>query len=95
MSGWFSTAVTDDYQRGAQVGQANGSPIELIVTIDVDDVEQMISDAAHEAPMAGTLTAPALSAAPLTITDGRFNLFIDDPDQFDTRKMTYRMRIIA
>jgi cholesterol oxidase len=95
MSGWFSTAVRDDYARGAQVGQEGNSSIEFVVTIHTDDVERMISDPEHEAPLTGTLTAPALSQRPLTISDGRFNLFVDDPEQFDTRKMIYRMRVTS
>ena len=43
--------------------------------------------------MIGTLSCPALSPKPMTISDGRFNLFTDDPDNVDTRNMIYRMTL--
>lgn len=43
--------------------------------------------------MVGTVNAPAISAQPLTVTDGEFNLFTENPDQIETRNMRYRMKM--
>jgi len=45
--------------------------------------------------MIGTVEAPALSASPLTVTEGRFNLFITDPDHVEARNMKYRMKMTS
>lgn len=92
MEGYFSTKVTDDFQAAARQGEADGSPFRFVVTIESDDVEAMLSDADHTGKLVGTATAPALSAAPLTLTDGEFNLFAADPDHVNTRLMRYRMK---
>ena len=43
--------------------------------------------------MVGTVQAPALSPAPLTVTGGRFTLLAKDPARPDARNMRYRMRL--
>jgi cholesterol oxidase len=41
----------------------------------------------------GTVTAPALSPAALTVTNGEFNLFVLDPEEPGTRRMWYKMHL--
>ena len=43
--------------------------------------------------MTGTVTAPALSKAPLAAADGEFELFVESTQQVETRNMVYRMRL--
>jgi cholesterol oxidase len=93
MHGWFSTEVKDDYQAAAKQGEAAGSTLEFTLTIASDDLEKAISDPAHEFRMAGSVTADALSARPLTVTEGVFNLFTIDPEHVDTTNMRYRMKL--
>jgi len=76
-------------------GQYEGGDMGFTLTIMADDLEAMLSGADHAARMTGTLSCPALSPEPMTISDGRFNLFIDDRDDVDTRNMTYRMTLNA
>jgi cholesterol oxidase len=45
--------------------------------------------------MLGTVKAPALSPHPLTATEGRFNLFVRDPDQQNVRQMRYQMKLTS
>ena len=45
--------------------------------------------------MAGTVVAHALSPQPLTVTEGRFNLFTVDPSNVDTHNMQYRMKMVT
>jgi len=66
-------------------------PISFTLTIASDDLHAMLTDQSHVAMMLGTVTCPALSAQPLSVNDGRFNLFINDPARVGTRLMVYRM----
>jgi cholesterol oxidase len=95
MEGYFSTKVKDDFQAAAQQALADGSPFRFIVTIQSNDVEALMSNPDHTAKLVGTATAPALSASPLTLTDGEFNSFVADPDHIDTKLMRYRMKMTA
>lgn len=72
-------------------GSYEGSDMAFTLTMMADDLEVMLDKPDHAARMVGTLTCPALSPKPMTISDGRFNLFTDDPDNVDTRNMIYRM----
>jgi cholesterol oxidase len=95
MSGWLSTAVTDDYESAARRAKADGSPFEFTVTVISDDLDRLLADASHSARLLGTVTCPALSPEPLTITQGAFNLFVQDPDSPTARKMQYRMKLTS
>ena len=90
MKGFFSPKVKDDYAQGAKQGKEDGSPCEFTLTIISDDLDDMVANPQHQARMLGTLTAPSLSPQPLTVTEGEFNLFVEDPDHPNTRQMHYR-----
>ena len=79
MRGFVSTVVTDDFRAGFERGRADGTPLEFTVTVTAPDVDRLVDDPEHEALLAGSVTAPALSATPMTVTDGRFNLLLRDP----------------
>ncbi len=81
--------------EAAQQGRKSDSKFEFTLTIISDDLERMLTDGAHQAGMVGSVTAPALSAKPLTVTGGEFNLFVVDPDRIETRQMHYRMRMTS
>jgi cholesterol oxidase len=51
----------------------------------------MLTDAKHESQALGTVTAPALSPKPLTVRNGVFQLFVNDPTRVETRNMVYRL----
>ncbi len=91
MRGYFSHQVKDDYQRAAQQGKQDGSPLEFTLTVIADDLQHLLDDPNHTAKMVGTVTAPALAAEPLTVNNGEFNLFVVEKDQ--TRRMDYRMQM--
>jgi cholesterol oxidase len=97
MTGYFSTAITDDgddaFQRGNAQGQAAGSPFQFILTIISDDLERTIADVNYVSPMLGSVTAPALCPQPLTVTEGKFNYFLEDRDRVETKRMQYKMRL--
>ncbi|MGH9447073.1 MAG: hypothetical protein ACRD3O_15265, partial [Terriglobia bacterium] len=93
--GYFSSKVTDDYQRGADQGKQENSPLTFTLTVVSEDVEAMITDPAHQARMVGSVVAPALSLRPLMVNNGTFNLFEVDPQEPATRRMWYRMAMRA
>ena len=93
MTGYLSTQVTGDYQAAADRGKTDDSPCSFTLTIVGADLERMLADSNHQARMIGTVTAPALSPDPITVTDGVFNLLVDDPDRVDGRQMRYRMKL--
>lgn len=95
MKGYVSTDVTDDYHSAAHRGEENDSPFSFTLTIVSDDLDRMLADPAAQARMVGTVDAPALSPDPLTVTEGIFNLFVDDPERVGARLMRYRMRLTA
>jgi cholesterol oxidase len=55
----------------------------------------MLQEPGHEAGMAGTVLAPRLSAQPLTVDGGIFQLFVVNPDDVETRNMRYRMTLLS
>ncbi len=93
MKGYISTHITDDYQAAADRGKADDSPFSFTLTIISDDLDRMLADPEAQARMIGTVSAPALSPDPITVTDGVFNLFVDDPDRVGGRQMRYRMKL--
>ena len=100
MRGFFTTAVKAgdhqaDYAAAYAQGKAEGSPFHFTLTVMSDDLDQLLDNPAHRARLTGTVTAPALSPDPLTLTEGQFNLFIIDPAQVNTRRMEYRMKLTS
>jgi cholesterol oxidase len=51
----------------------------------------MLKDKNHEARLEGIVKAPSLSSKPLTISDGIFNLFVDEVADVPTKLMKYKM----
>jgi cholesterol oxidase len=95
MAGWVSTSTDGDYAAAAEAAKKAGEPFEFTLTIHADDVDRFVADPEHRARMLGTVEAPALSSEPLTVTDGLFNLFVDNAEDVDTKNMKYEMRLTA
>ena len=93
MRGFFSTEVKDNYSAGEATGKAAGSSLAFTLTIISEDLNDMLTNSAHQARMLGSVVAPALSAKPLSVEDGVFNLFVVDPTNVETRNMVYRMKM--
>jgi cholesterol oxidase len=93
MTGFVSTTVLDDYLRAEKDGQAATSPFEFTLTIVAEDIDRLVTEESYEAAMVGTVRAPVLSPEPLTVTGGRFNLLVTDPNRPDAKNMHYRMRM--
>lgn len=95
LTGFVSTRVHDDYQEGFERGRDDGALVELLLTIDYDDVQAVLNDPKQEARISGTVLAPELSPHRLTVTNGRFTLLHPHPSQVETWHMRYRMNLLA
>jgi cholesterol oxidase len=91
MKGFISKGA-GDFQTGYDKGQTDGSACLFTLTIRTEDISVVVTDPAHSGTMSGTLTAPALSDQPMTISGGIFNLFEADPDSKHL-KMKYHMQL--
>ena len=95
MTGFFSTAVTSDYEQAAEQGERDGSKLEFVLTVATDDLESMLRDPEHPATLFGTVRAPELSSEPMAVQQGQFNLFVEDAGEIHAHRMRYRMRLHA
>ena len=89
MKGYFSLEETEDYDKGFEKGKRYNSPFEFTLTIRSEDVETFVGVSTHEAGMYGTMIAPALSQEPLSAIQGTFNLFIENSQDPERKKMLY------
>ena len=106
MRGYLSTKEREDYDRAEQEGmdaakerartgvtRKDAGSFEFTLTIISEDLERTITDQRYDARTTGTATSPPLSPEPLMVTDGRFNLFVDDPGDPRRKRMWYRMHL--
>ncbi len=93
MKGFFSTAEKNDFEKGRNLGQTTGSPFEFTLTVTSDDAMTMLHTNEHQAMLEGVVNAPALSPKPMTVSNGLFNLFVDETAAVPTKLMKYRMSI--
>lgn len=94
MRGFFTKGVNNnDYQSGFDQGKTNNETLEFTLTIQSEDVYATIKNPEHSAEISGTVTAPGLSAKPMNVSKGVFNLFVDDPNSLNTKLMNYAMML--
>lgn len=73
MSGFYSFG-SNEPSRGFRLGRQQNHAVQVALRISINDVDEFVRDAAHEAELDGVLTAVGLGED-LEITKGRFNLF--------------------
>jgi len=93
MSGYFAEGA-DDFKTGFEQGKKDDSDFAFVLTIRSDNVEKLLDERDHKAELTGTVQAPALSGDDLSVSDGVFNLFVEDSET-NTRYMRYRMKLHA
>ena len=91
MRGYWYAAPGLDYQAAAEAGKLADSPLEFTLTVLVDDLAAMLREPAHQGRLVGTVRAPALSAQPLTASQGLFNLFVAEAGRPQATRMRYAM----
>ena len=64
-------------------------PVELRLSLIIDDLEAFLADPRHEGRLTGTIASPFLGSEPQPVVDGRFHLLEPTADR-DRRDMSYR-----
>jgi cholesterol oxidase len=95
LTGFLSMSVHDGYAAGYEDGREDGARVDLLLTIEYDDVQAVLDEPKSEARITGTVLAPELSTRPLIVTEGRFTLLDPDPSQVETWHMRYQMRLLS
>ena len=95
MSGWAAPSVDGDPVAGEARGKAEGTPLEFVLTVTVDDLEALIRDPATPGRLSGTVIAPTLSPQRLRVVDGSFRLAQEDHTRVDTWHMRYSMDLVT
>jgi cholesterol oxidase len=93
LTGFVSMSVHDGFTEGYDRGRSDDARVELLITIEYDDIRAALDDPTREARIAGTVVAPKLSPHRLTVAEGRFTLFDPDPSRVETWHMRYRMTL--
>lgn len=95
MKGYYSKAeTTANYQNGYDQGKADGSSLEFTLTIESNDVEELIGSPEHLAYMTGTVTAKGLAETEdFQVVEGQFNLFVDYAPEVGTKRMNYALQM--
>ncbi|MFB0828506.1 alpha/beta fold hydrolase [Brevibacillus laterosporus] len=91
MKGYFAEKVLDDYRKGYEIGKQQNSSFMFNLTIQTNNVEELLVRKEHQASVTGLIEAPALSNKPLTVHQGTFHLLVDDPSTPDSKEMWYRL----
>nr|WP_276564928.1 alpha/beta fold hydrolase [Brevibacillus halotolerans] len=91
MKGYFAEKVLDDYRKGYEIGKQQNSSFMFNLTIQTNNVEELLEKKEHQASVTGLIEAPALSNKPLTVHQGTFHLLVDDPSTPDSKEMWYRL----
>jgi cholesterol oxidase len=95
MHGFVARLDAGDYDAAAAEGRAAGQSCAFVVSVTTEDVEALATDPLHRAGLAGTVTCPMLSPAPLAVSQGEFQLLPLDPAAPGTRRMRYTMTLTA
>jgi cholesterol oxidase len=95
MTGFVSMRVGGDFHGGHACGRDDGALVEVLLTIDYDDVQAVLNDPTRPAAIVGTVLAPELSPHRMTVTQGHFTLLDPDPSQPETWHMPYWMSLLA
>ncbi len=95
MRGHFTLDPQLDYAAAEAAGINSNAKLEFTLTVIGDDLNALLETEAHAAQLLGTVSAPLLSAQPLTVLGGRFQLFVRDADTVGLRRMVYSMPLRA
>jgi cholesterol oxidase len=71
--------------------------LELILHISAESVEDLIKRPDHKARIVGVACAPDLDAdrRRFTVSDGTFNVLVDDPRTVDTKLIAYELKLTS
>lgn len=76
-------------------GTLAGQDTRFLLTVVTPDIATLVADPDHRSPAWGCVLADWLSPAPLTVTDGRLDLFVDVSGDRRVVEMRYRLALRA
>lgn len=85
----FVSADAEDFDRGYRRGREAERSLRFRLTIEIDDVHRFVRDPDHAAAAEGHVEGSAVGGR-CPVTEGRFNLFVDDPGG-GSKTMRYRL----
>jgi cholesterol oxidase len=94
MGGHFSKGDLD-YTAANEQGIIDGHSCRFVLTIQADDLEILLVDEHYLSTMVGSVELPILSPDPLTVTNGKFTLFVKNPEEPGVKNMIYQMTLTA
>lgn len=89
----FADSKATDFEAAYQAGKAKGTSVAGLsfrLTVTMDDMKRFIENNDHLGSLTGTVECPLLSDAPLSVSEGKFNLFTLAKDDKTIRNMLYR-----
>jgi cholesterol oxidase len=93
MRGVLAPGANLDFEAAAAFGESNGLECHFTLTVEAEDLNALVDDATHFAGLSGIMVAKALSSKPMAVSDGRFHVFVLDPDDPSARLARYRFRL--
>ena len=84
-----------EYLAAEADGEQKKNDFAFVLTIVGHDLDKYVTDENYQATASGWVEAPFLSPQPMTVTEGRFTVFITDPDRPDTKQMRYSFKMAA
>lgn len=91
MHGWVASAP--DAETGARLGQASGSSLRFVLTMQTSDLDATLTEPTHPMGMTGTVEASRLSSEALTVNGGLFQRLVADPAQPGVFHSVYQARM--
>jgi cholesterol oxidase len=98
---WAPSVELDDgnlapYEDAARQGEAASTALAFEVTLSTDDLRAEVADLSRPMSVFGTVELSTVSADPLTVEDGEFQLLApDDAVDAEVRHMWYRLPLVA
>ncbi len=86
---------TEEFEREYKFGKSKNQQFKITLTVICEDLEKMLHEKEHLSRMVGTVEAPSLSAEPLLISEGSFQLFIDYEGEMETKRMVYKAKLFS
>ena len=77
MRGWLAPYSGQTHEVADAAGRAGGADAYFILTVVTPDVAAMVADPDKRSPAYGCVVLPMIEPAPLRVTDGWLDLFVD------------------
>jgi cholesterol oxidase len=80
----------DGFNKGKQLGKRKAG-LEFCLTVTMDDMDEFIANRDHLGSLTGHVECPVLSDDYLSVSEGKFNLFVENKEDKSIKNMDYSM----